>query len=196
MPKKLTYTAEGIAINIHGVNITAEQQKKIKNLTDSVNRKRRELIKQEKQMLEEYKEKTGKELAFKESLFVIHKKSRSLQRFTSEEEVEKYIKRLQRQSSREYIDKATELYKENYIKAMKDAYGQAITPDIENLVRKTPNKDFRMMIVTDSLEEISPYYATADLEEKAELVKTAIIRFGEEATKKAMKIKPRGGKKN
>lgn len=174
MARALKYDASGNAINKYGVKITAEQQRIIKNLSQTVNRRRDQLIKQEKKRLKEFEESTGYEIPYTESLFIMNKKSRSLQRFQSKAEVQKYISELKKKAKPSFVRQATIEYRKNYLKAMEENMGDDLPEEYYNKIKKMSLEQFRMFVQVEKLETISYFYTEQDRKEKVEKVKTMI----------------------
>lgn len=140
--------------NQHGVVFT-EQQKK--DLERSVNRSNY----QRKKMLAEADalnpQNAQLRLMGKESDFIITRQSKSLQRFKSMEEYERYMDKQARIQSGEYLDEKTRHYKRNYMKALDNAFGDD-AKDIKMKVRMMKPEDFRKLVESDELAEIGYIY--------------------------------------
>lgn len=145
-------------INKYGVKITAEQQRVIKNLTQTVNRQRERMLKTEQKMIEQNAKRLGGRPVFVESDFVLAKRSRGVQRFTTERQVEKYISSLKEATKPDYLEKRTNLYRDNYIKGVKNAIGSDLTPELEKKLKELSPEKFRELITLGELEPLEYYY--------------------------------------
>jgi hypothetical protein len=149
--KNLTYF-NGKIINSEGVRFTVEEKKQLESLVNSAMRKRNRMIKNEeglqlfiggkptgKTIGETYgKLRTqGKDLMGFESDFILAKKSKSLNKFGSHKEFEKYVENLKRVVDRGYVEYKVELYKENHIKAIEK---ELLTPQTADQVKKIVDK--------------------------------------------------------
>lgn len=165
--KNLKYLDDGRVRNQHGVTFTDAERRRLESLVVRANKKRRDQLKEAATLPRMVRgEDTGDTLATKlqmgfESDFIIAKKSKSLQRFQSKAEYNKYINYLERVNSPEYLDERTRLYKRNYIDALRRVHGDA-AKDIEMKVRMMKPADFRKKIEQEELVEISDIYAEQD----------------------------------
>lgn len=165
--KNLKHLDDGRIRNQHGVTFTDAERRRLESLVVRANKKRRDQLKEAATLPRMVRgEDTGDTLATKlqmgfESDFIIAKKSKSLQRFQTKTEYNKYINYLERVNSPEYLDERTRLYKRNYIDALRRVHGDA-AKDIEMKVRMMKPADFRKKIEQEELVEISDIYAEQD----------------------------------
>lgn len=165
--KNLKHLDDGRIRNQHGVTFTDTERRRLETLVVRANKKRRDQLKEAATLPRMVRgEDTGDTLATKlqmgfESDFIIAKKSKSLQRFQTKTEYNKYINYLERVVSPEYLDERTRLYKRNYIDALRRVHGDA-AKDIEMKVRMMKPADFRKKIEQEELVEISDIYAEQD----------------------------------
>lgn len=125
--KNLKKLDNGSYMNQHGVVFTAEEKKALETAVNTANRKRKRMIERTDDLPillgGQPTGQTQKDLRLmgKTSDFILSQKSKSLQRFKSEDEYHRYMENLKRVNSKDYIDKRIELYKKNIIKAGKAA---------------------------------------------------------------------------
>ena len=165
--KNLKYLSNGKIKNQHGVTFTVKEKRALESAVNQANRKRANQLKEAATLPRLVRGRdTGDTLQTKlemgfESDFIISKKSKSLQRFTSKEQYSKYMKYLKTVNSPAYLDERTRLYKRNYIKALEDVHGDA-AKDIKMKVRMMKPKDFRKMVEQEELVEIGDIYDEQD----------------------------------
>lgn len=165
--KNLKRLADGSLLNQHGVKFTEQEKKALVSQVNMANRKRSKQLKEAATLPRMVRGvDTGDTLATKlqmgyESDFIITKKSKSLQRFTSRDQYDKYMRYLRGVNSKDYLDERTRLYKRNYMQVLDDVHGDA-AKDIKMKVRMMKPADFRKMIEQDELIEINELYSPAD----------------------------------
>lgn len=161
--RKNLIKADGGVINQYGVFFTHEQKKALEQAVNTANRKRARMLKQEATLPRMFRGKdTGDtvgmlQLMGKESDFILSRKSKSMQRFKSAEEFNRYMKNLARVNSRDYITERVKLYKRNYMKALEQEFGDA-AKDVKMKVRMMKPADFMRMIQSDESLEIGFIY--------------------------------------
>lgn len=164
--KNLQYV-DGKIKNQHGVVFTDAEKRALESAVNQANRKRKNQLKEVATLPRTVRGvDTGDTLSTKlqmgfESDFIITKKTKSLQRFESREQYEKYMDYLKRVNSKEYLDDRTRLYKRNYIKALNDVHGDS-AKDIAMKVRMMKPAEFRKLIESEELVEINDLYAPED----------------------------------
>lgn len=142
----------GSIILRNGQRITLREQKALKSAVSSANRKRKRLL---EKLPKEAKQKYN--IFGKESDFVIRKRNVKFSKFRNKKEFESYLKMSQRIASGNFQKRRTEIYKENYKKALRNVFGQ----DAEMLVAMVDEialDDFRELVENDELEEIGYLY--------------------------------------
>lgn len=165
--KNLKHHADGRIENQHGVMFTEKEKRALESAVNMANRKRAKQLKEAATLPRTVRGiDTGDTLATKlqmgfESDFIISKKTKSLQRFTTHEQYTKYMKYLQSVNSSKYLDDRTRLYKRNYIKALEQVHGDS-AKDIAMRVRMMKPADFRKLIEQEELIEINDLYAPED----------------------------------
>lgn len=161
--KNLKRLENGNIQNQHGVIFTEVEKKALERLANSANAKRRAMLKQEatlprRVMGIDTGQTVGQlQLMGKESNFIITRKSKSLQKFNSREEYEKYIDYLKKVNSRDYITERIRQYKRNHMKALENAFGDD-AKDIIMKIRMMKPKDYMKMVQSNEDLEISYIY--------------------------------------
>lgn len=165
--KNLTRLSDGTIKNQHGVLFTDADKRALESQVNMANRKRAKQLKEVATLPRTVRGvdtgdtlKTKLEMGF-ESDFIIAKKTKSLQRFTSREQYDTYMQYLKRVNSKDYLDERTRLYKRNYMKALRDVHGDD-AKDIIMKVRMMKPADFRKLIEQEELVEINDLYAPED----------------------------------
>ena len=126
--KNLVKTDTGV-VNQHGVAFTLEEKNALEQAVNTANRKRARMLKQEAQLPRMVNGKeTGDTVATlqmmgKESDFILQRKTKSLQRFKSKEDYNRYMRNLERVNKRDYITERMRQYKRNHIKAIRENLG-------------------------------------------------------------------------
>lgn len=165
--KNLTRLSDGTIKNQHGVVFTDADKRALESQVNMANRKRAKQLKEVATLPRTVRGvDTGDTLATKlqmgfESDFIIAKKTKSLQRFTTREQYDTYMQYLKRVNSKDYLDERTRLYKRNYMKALQDVHGDD-AKDIIMKVRMMKPADFRKLIEQEELVEINDLYAPED----------------------------------
>lgn len=161
--KNLKHTDDGLIVNQYGVRFTEEDKRKLESRVNSANRKRRQMLKEAATLPRKVAGRdTGDTVASlqlmgKESDFIIQRKTKSLQRFTSREQFENYIDNLERVNKRDYLDERIRLYKLNHIKALENAYGDE-SKDIQMKIRMMKPADYMKHVMQDEDLEIGYVY--------------------------------------
>ena len=165
--KNLQYLDGGIIKNQYGVKFTEAEKRALESAVVRANRKRSEQLKEVATLPRTLRGKdTGDTLKSKlemgfESDFIITKKSKSMQRFQTKSEYNRYMSYLDRINSGAYLDDRTRLYKANYIKALQNVHGDN-AKDVAMKVRMMKPAEFRKIVEQDELIEISDVYHPAD----------------------------------
>lgn len=161
--KNLKRLDDGRLQNQNGVIFTEAEKKALERLVNSANAKRRAMLKQEatlprRVMGIDTGQTVGQlQLMGKESDFIITRKSKSLQKFNSREEYEKYIDYLKKVNSRDYITERIRQYKRNHMQALENAFGDD-AKDIIMKIRMMKPKDYMIMVQSNEDLEISYIY--------------------------------------
>lgn len=161
--RKNLIKADGGVINQHGVFFSNEQKKALESAVNTANRKRAKMLKQEATLprkiggVDTGDTQATLQLMGKESDFILARKTKSLQRFNSMEEFNRYMSNLSRVNSRDYITERVKLYKRNYMTALEREFGDA-AKDVKMKVRMMKPTDFMRMVQSDELLEIGFIY--------------------------------------
>lgn len=162
--KNLKRLETGNLLNQHGVIFTPEEKKALEQAVNTSQAKRRRMLKQEatlprRVMGVDTGETIGQglQLMGKESDFILQPKTKSLQRFKTHEDYEKYMKNLERVNSRDYITERVKLYKRNHMQAIENAFGDD-AKDIVMKIRMMKPADYMKMVQSDEMLEISYIY--------------------------------------
>ena len=161
--KNLTKTDAGNLVNQFGVVFSPAEKRALENAVNTANRKRSRMLKEAATLPRMVSGRdTGDtvgslQLMGKESDFILAKKTKSLQRFRSRDQYEKYIDTLKRVNTRDYIDDRVRLYKRNHMKALENAFGDE-AKDVMMKIRMMKPKDYMKMIQQDESLEISYIY--------------------------------------
>lgn len=155
----------GNIINQHGVKFTESEKRALENAVNAANRKRKKMLKEAATLPrmvagKETGDTVGSlQLMGKESDFILAKKTKSLQRFQTRQQYNKYMKRLNDINTdfESYMNDRIRLYKRNHIKALENAYGDD-AKDIAMKIRMMKPKDYMKMIEKDETLEISYIY--------------------------------------
>lgn len=149
--------------NQYGVVFTPDEKKALEQAVNTANRKRARMLEQEAKLPRMVGGKdTGDTVASlqlmgKESDFILQRKTKSLQRFKSKEDYNRYMKNLKRVNQRDYINERVRQYKRNHMKAIENAYGDE-AKDVLMKIRMMKPADYMKMVQSDELLEISYIY--------------------------------------
>lgn len=161
--KKNLQRIDGGYVNQHGVTFTEEQKKALERAVNRSNYQRKKQLENEANMPHRIAGKnTGNSrqqllLMGKESDFIVSRQTKSLQRFRSMEEYEKYMLKQERIRSGEYLDDATRLYKRNHMQALENVFGDD-AKDVVMKIRMMKPEDYRKLVQSDELAEIGYVY--------------------------------------
>lgn len=161
--KNLKKLESGNLLNQHGVVFSIEEKKALESAVNQANRKRREMLKQEAKLPRRVMgvdtgDTVGSlQLMGKESDFILQRKTKSLQRFRSREDYERYMKNLHRVNQRDYIGERVKLYKRNHMKALENAFGDE-AKDIMMKIRMMKPEEYMKMVQSDEMLEIGYIY--------------------------------------
>lgn len=161
--KNLKKTDAGNLINQYGVEFTPEEKRALENAVNAANRKRARMLKETGILPRKVAGKdTGDtvsslQLMGKESDFILSKKTKSMQRFSSREQFDTYLRNLKNVNSPDYVGERIKLYKRNHMKALENAYGDD-AKDIIMKIRMMKPADYMRMVTQDETLEISYVY--------------------------------------
>lgn len=149
--------------NQFGVVFTPEEKKALEQAVNTANRKRARMLEQEAKLPRMVGGKdTGDTVASlqlmgKESDFILQRKTKSLQRFQTKEDYNRYMKNLERVNNRDYITERVRLYKRNHMKAIENAYGDE-AKDVLMKIRMMKPAEYMRMVQSDEMLEINYIY--------------------------------------
>lgn len=156
-PPNLKKVAGGYQ-NQHGVTFTAEQKAALERAVKRSNYQRKKQLKAEAEMPRRNGQSgTQLQLMGFESDFIITHQPRTLQRFKTMADYEKFMDKQVRIQSGEYLADKTRLYKRNYMAALDNVFGDA-AKDVKMRVRMMKPEEFRRMVQSDELAEIGYIY--------------------------------------
>lgn len=176
----------GGLVNQYGVRFTPEEKKALEQAVNTANRKRARMLEQEAKLPRMILGKeTGDTVASlqlmdKESDFILRRKTKSLQRFKSKEDYDRYMKNLQRVNSRDYINERVRLYKRNHIKAIMNELGDE---GIAMKIRMMKPADYMKMVQqNDDILEIHFVYGSEAKQARINQIRAALgMKIKEEA---------------
>lgn len=152
--KKNLKKVDGGLQNKHGVVFTPEQKKALERAVDRSNYRRKKMLKHEMEVNPEKAQLSDLRTMGKESVYSIARQSKSLQRFKSMEEYERYMDKQARIQSGEYQLERARLYKRNFIDSLLDVYGNEAR-DIAMKVRMMKPEEYMLKVAGDEVLEIS-----------------------------------------
>lgn len=161
--KNLKRTDTGNLLNQYGVVFTPEEKKALESAVNTANRKRAKMLKQEatlprRVMGVDTGDTVGSlQLMGKESDFILARKTKSLQRFKTREDYDRYMANLHRVNQKDYITERVKLYKRNHMQALDNVFGDE-AKDVKMKIRMMKPKDYMKMIQSDEMLEISYIY--------------------------------------
>lgn len=177
--KNLKRLDDGRLQNQNGVIFTEAEKKSLERLVNSANAKRTKMLKMEATLPRMVRGvDTGQtigqlQLMGKESDFIITRKSKSLQRFNSRADFDKYMSYLEKVNRKDYIRDRIRLYKRNYIKALQNVSGD-LSKDIQMKVRMMKPEQYMRMVASNEELEINFFYTTQQLEGKLNQIRAAL----------------------
>ena len=176
--KNLIKTDTGF-INQHGVEFTVEERKRLESAVNTATKKRARLLKAEGQLprFGPDGKPTGDTVATlqlmgRESDFILTPKTKSLQRFTSKEQYEKYMGYLKQVNQPDYIDNRIRLYKKNHMKAIQENLGDA---GIVMKIRMMPPEEYAKFVSShEDVMEIHFVYGADARQAKINQIRLAL----------------------
>ena len=158
---------DGYIINQHGVKITEEEARQLRNIVQKVNRKAAAMEKEFEgqplfygsRQLDENRQQL--KLMGEEMDIMIRRRSAALQEFTSKRQFNAYLKNAQRAADRDYLDYRGKLYKRNLMKAIETQYKEfpELTKGLLMRIRMMPQSEFQKMIGTNRALQIGFVYS-------------------------------------
>lgn len=155
--KNLKRTATGF-VNQHGVEFTAEQRKSLERSVNRSNYRRKKQLKEVGRLDEKHNQLR---LMNKEDVdFIVTRQSKSLQRFKSMEDYERFMDKQARIQSGEYQLEKARLYKRNFTTSLLETYGDQ-AKDIAMKVRMMKPDEYMKMVADN--EELEIRYVPSDM---------------------------------
>lgn len=161
--KNLVKLDDGRIQNKHGVVFTEAEKRKLESAVNQANKKRRDMLKEEANLprLQGGKHRGDSVASLqamgKESDFIISRKTKSLQRFESKEQFERYLDNLRKINSPDYIEDRTRLYKRNHMKALENVFGDD-AKDVIMKIRMMKPEEYRRRLQADEFLEVNYIY--------------------------------------
>lgn len=143
--------------NQHGVTFTEEQKKALDRAVNRSNYQRKKMMAEEDKLNPNAPQLR---LMGKESDYIISRQSKSLQRFKSMEEYERFMDKQARIQSGEYLLDKARLYKRNFMKSLEETYGDE-AKDIIMKVRMMKPEEYMKKVASDEVLEIR--YVPSDM---------------------------------
>lgn len=177
--KNLKRTDAGMLLNQHGVEFTEAEKKALESAVNSANRKRSKMLKQEATLprmvngVDTGQKKGQLHLMGQESDFIIQRKTKSLQRFKTHEEYDRYMKNLERVNSRDYINERLKLYKRNHMKAIQNEFGDD-AKDIVMKIRMMKPDEYMKYVQSDENLEIGFVYSPEQREGRMNAIRASL----------------------
>lgn len=179
-------------VNQHDIKFTDAEKRKLESLVNSANRKRRRILKAEGD-LERFVagRATGQSIAEsvgrmgKESDFVLAKKTKSLNRFRTKKDYDRYIANLERVVKRDYISERVKQYRDNWAKSIESVYGE--DKEAQELIKRIETLDVKEYIKAvqedEALEISEVYMPTNEKDKQFKKIKKAVERVAPERKK-------------
>lgn len=177
--KNLKKLDNGNFLNQFGVEFTIAERKALENEVNKANRKRSKMLSEEAKLprmsggVDTGDTLNTLQLMGRESDFILARKSKSLQRFKTREDFERYLDNVKRVNSPTYIDDRTRLYKRNHMKALDNVFGDE-AKDIKMKIRMMKPADYRKLMQQDELLEINFLYDPSARTGKLNQIRTAL----------------------
>lgn len=165
--------------NQYGVEFTATEKRNLENAANRANRKRLKMLESEGNLDRIVGGRpTGDKVKSlqamgKQSDFIISHRHKSLQKFKSKEEYNRYMKTLDRVNSDTYLDDRTREYKRNHIQAIRNLAGDE-AKDIEMKIRMMKPAEYRKLIQSNEDLEISYIYDPSERAGKLNQIRNAL----------------------
>lgn len=184
----LKKTDAGTLLNQFGVEFTPQEKRALEYAVNSANRKRARMLAEEAALPRKVQGRdTGDtvgslQLMGKESDFIIAKRTKSLQRFKSKEDYNRYMQNLKKVNSPDYITERIRMYKRNHMKAIEKAFGDD-AKDVVMKIRMMKPKDYQQMIQSEEMLEINYIYEPSARAGKLNQIRASLgMRLKEDET--------------
>ena len=152
--KKNLKKVDGGYQNKHGVTFTKEQKRALERAVDRSNYRRKKMLEKEMKEHPDRAQLSDLRTMGKESVYSISRQSKSLQRFKSMEEYERYMDKQTAIQSGDYQLERARLYKRNFIDSLLKTYGDEAR-DIAMKVRMMKPDEYMLKVAEDEVLEIS-----------------------------------------
>lgn len=164
--KKNLIRTDDFITNQYGVQITHEEARQLRNMVQTVNRKRKKMIEQFKdkplfygtRQLPEDRQQLA--LMGEELDITIRKRSASLNQFRTQKQFKNFMAMTKRAAQTDYVTYRAKLYKKNFMKKLEETYG--MFPDLLKgalmRVQMTPADKFIDLVGTDRVFQIGEHY--------------------------------------
>lgn len=169
----------GDVLNQYGVEFTQAEKKALENAVNRANRKRMKMLEAEGN-LPRYVggQATGDtvkslQLMGKESDFIISRRHKSLQKFKTREDYDKYMKQLEHVNSPTYVDDRIRAYKRNHMTALENAFGDD-AKDVMMKIRMMKPKEYMELLQKDEDLEINYIYDPSEATAKLNRIRSAL----------------------
>ena len=186
--KNLVKMGNGNLRNQHGVEFTLDDKKALERAVNKANAYRKRMLEKEGQLDRLVDGKpTGQKVATlqamgKESDFIISRRSKSLQRFKSREDFEKYLSATERASTSDYLDERTRLYKRNHMQALENVFGDD-AKDVVMKIRMMKPEEYRKLLQSDENLEVAYVYDPSQASARLNQIRASLgMRLKEEET--------------
>lgn len=184
----LKKTDAGTLLNQYGVEFTTQEKRALESAVNSANRKRARMLAEEALLPRKVQgRETGDtvgslQLMGKESDFIIAKRTKSLQRFKSKEDYNRYMQNLKQVNHPGYITERVRMYKRNHMKALEKAFGDD-AKDVVMKIRMMKPKDYQQMIQSEEMLEINYLYEPSARAGKLNQIRASLgMRLKEDET--------------
>lgn len=174
---------DGGYINQHGVFFTDEQKKALERSVQRSNYQRKkelEKIAQQPHVVGgRVMSKDGRQLQTmnKENDLIIARQHRSLQKFQSMEDYEKFMRKQEAIQDGTYAVDKMRLYKRNFTESLLETYGDE-AKDIAMKIRMMNPKDYMRMVASDEVLEIRFVPSDEKVQGRLNQIRAAMQRYG------------------
>jgi hypothetical protein len=185
MRNKTLIDENGKMVNMFGVEFSEAEKKRLESLVNSSNRgirnkERKDAITLHKvagvatgETVKQFKDRIKNTVVPREKPFAEVTKSKSLHQFKTRESYESYIRNLERVTDRGFRTRKTNIYKDNYVESLKQAYGDNDrTQKIIKEVYKMSNKKFNSLSREDEVISINFNYTSEANSENLSKIET------------------------
>lgn len=157
----------GLIKNKHGVYITEDEKRELERAVNKANNKRKKQLEKARKMVRKLEgeivdDRPGALLTMgRETDFILAKKSKSVHRFRSRGEFDRYMERLNNINDPNYIPNRIRAYKRNFTSSLLETYGDQ-AKDIAMKIRMMKPEKYMEMVEQDEALEIGYYGDSGD----------------------------------